>query len=88
MLLLEIAGVDRDTIMADYLLTNDVSIATREKYLALIGEHLGPDKVAVYEPTMIVEESYLADRRTTRSTSCTAASTATCATGSGSTTRC
>jgi protein-tyrosine phosphatase len=58
-LLLEIAGVDRGTILADYLLTNDVSTATREKYLALVGEHLGPDKVAVYEPAMIVEESYL-----------------------------
>lgn len=58
-LLLEIAGVDRDTILADYLLTNEVSSATREKYLALIGEHLGPEKVAVYEPTMVVEEEYL-----------------------------
>jgi protein-tyrosine phosphatase len=58
-LLLEIAEVDRDTIMADYLLTNDVSAASREKYLALVAEHLGPDKVAVYEPAMRVEESYL-----------------------------
>jgi protein-tyrosine phosphatase len=58
-LLLEIAGVERDTILADYLLTNEVSSATREKYLALIGEHLGPDLVAVYEPTMVVEEEYL-----------------------------
>lgn len=58
-LLLEIAGVDRDTILADYLLTNEVSSATREKYLALIGEHLGPEKVAVYEPTMVVEAEYL-----------------------------
>ena len=58
-LLLEIAGVDRATILADYLLTNEVSSATREKYLALIGEHLGADKVAVYEPTMVVEEEYL-----------------------------
>ncbi|GAB6984616.1 tyrosine-protein phosphatase [Nocardioides pyridinolyticus] len=58
-LLLEIAGVDRDTILADYLLTNEVSSATREKYLALVGEHLGPEKVEVYEPTMVVEEEYL-----------------------------
>ena len=58
-LLLEIAGVDRDTILADYLLTNEVSSATREKYLALIAEHLGPEKVAVYEPTMVVDESFL-----------------------------
>lgn len=58
-LLLEIAGVDRETILADYLLTNEVSSATREKYLALIGEHLGAEKVAVYEPTMVVEPEYL-----------------------------
>jgi protein-tyrosine phosphatase len=58
-LLLELAGVDRATIIADYLLTNEVSSATREKYLALIGEHLGADKVAVYEPTMVVDESFL-----------------------------
>jgi protein-tyrosine phosphatase len=58
-LLLEIAGVDRSTILDDYLLTNTVSSATRRKYLALIGEHLGADKVAVYEPTMVVEASYL-----------------------------
>ena len=58
-LLLEIAGVDRDTIVADYVLTNEVSSATREKYLALIAEHLGPDKVAVYEPTMVVAPEYL-----------------------------
>jgi protein-tyrosine phosphatase len=58
-LLLEVAGVDRTTILADYLLTNEVSSATREKYLALIGEHLGAEKVAVYEPTMVVEEEYL-----------------------------
>ena len=58
-LLLEIAGVDRETILADYLLTNDVSSATRAKYLALIAEHLGADKVAVYEPTMVVEPGYL-----------------------------
>lgn len=58
-LLLEVAGVDRDTILADYLLTNEVSSATREKYLALVAEHLGPEKVAVYEPTMVVEPAYL-----------------------------
>ncbi len=59
-LLLEIAGVDRATILADYLLTNEVSSTTREKYLGMVAQHLGSDKVAVYEPAMIVEESYLA----------------------------
>ena len=58
-LLLEIAGVDRDTILDDYLLTNEVSSATREKYLALVGEHLGEHLVEVYEPTMVVAPEYL-----------------------------
>jgi protein-tyrosine phosphatase len=58
-LLLEIAGVDRGTILDDYLLTNTFSSATRVKYLALIGEHLGAEKVAVYEPTMLVEPGFL-----------------------------
>ena len=58
-LLLEIAGVDRARILADYLLTNEVSSATREKYLALIAEHLGPDQVAVYEPVMVADRRYL-----------------------------
>lgn len=58
-LLLEIAGVDRATILDDYLLTNTFSSATRTKYLALIADHLGEDKKAVYEPTMLVQESYL-----------------------------
>jgi protein-tyrosine phosphatase len=58
-LLLEIAGVDRATILDDYLLTNQFSSGTRTKYLGLIAQHLGDDKVAVYEPTMVVEESYL-----------------------------
>jgi protein-tyrosine phosphatase len=58
-LLLEVAGVDRDTILADYLLTNEVSSATREKYLALVGEHLGEHLVEVYEPTMVVAPEYL-----------------------------
>jgi protein-tyrosine phosphatase len=58
-LLLELAGVDRPTILDDYLLTNTFSSATRAKYLAMIGEHLGADKVAVYEPTMVVEPAFL-----------------------------
>ena len=58
-LLLEVAGVDRETIVADYLLTNEVSSATREKYLAMVAEHLGEHLVEVYEPTMVVEASYL-----------------------------
>lgn len=58
-LLLHIAGVDRETILADYLLTNTVSTATRAKYLGLVREHLGEDKVEVYERVMVAEADYL-----------------------------
>lgn len=58
-LLLHIAGVDDETVLADYLLTNELSSATRDKYLGLVAEHLGADKVEVYEPVMVVDEGYL-----------------------------
>jgi protein-tyrosine phosphatase len=58
-LLLHLAGVDEATILEDYLLTNTFSTATREKYLGLVREHLGADKVDVYERVMVADESYL-----------------------------
>jgi protein-tyrosine phosphatase len=58
-LLLHLAGVDDATILEDYLLTNTFSTATREKYLALVREHLGADKVDVYERVMVADEDYL-----------------------------
>ena len=58
-LLLHLAGVDDATILEDYLLTNSFSSATREKYLGMVREHLGADKVAVYERVMVADEAYL-----------------------------
>ncbi len=58
-LLLHVAGVDDETILEDYLLTNSFSSATREKYLGLVREHLGEDKVPVYEVAMLVSEDFL-----------------------------
>jgi protein-tyrosine phosphatase len=58
-LLLHLAGVDDDTVLEDYLLTNTFSSATREKYLGLVREHLGADKVEVYERVMVADEAYL-----------------------------
>lgn len=58
-LLMHVAGVAEADILADYLLTNTVSTATREKYLAMVREHLGEDKVAVYERVMVADERYL-----------------------------
>ena len=58
-LLLHLAGVDDATILEDYLLTNSFSTATRDKYLGLVREHLGEDKVPVYEVAMLVSEGFL-----------------------------
>jgi protein-tyrosine phosphatase len=58
-LLLHLAGVDDATILEDYLLTNSFSSATRQKYLGLVREHLGEDKVDVYERVMVADEAYL-----------------------------
>ena len=58
-LLLHLAGVDDATIVEDYLLTNTFSTATREKYLGMVREHLGEDKVDVYERVMVADEAYL-----------------------------
>ncbi len=58
-LLLHIGGVADDVILRDYLLTNSVSSATREKYLGMVSEHLGADKVPVYERVLVADEAYL-----------------------------
>ncbi len=59
-LLLHVAGVEPDVVEADYLLTNERSRGTREKYLGLVAEHLGADRVETFEPTMVADTSYLA----------------------------
>ena len=58
-MLLHLAGVDDATILEDYLLTNTFSSATREKYLGLVRQHLGDDKVDVYERVMVADQIYL-----------------------------
>ena len=58
-LLLHVCGVSEDDVRRDYLLTNEVSSATRRKYLGLVREHLGEDKVEVYERVMVADEQYL-----------------------------
>jgi protein-tyrosine phosphatase len=58
-LLLHLAGVDDETVLEDYLLTNSFSSATREKYLGMVREHLGADKVDVYERVMVADAAYL-----------------------------
>ncbi len=59
MLTLEICGVRADVVRTDYLATNARSNGTRTKYLGLVREHLGEDKVEVYEKVMVADERYL-----------------------------
>ena len=58
-LVLHVAGVAPEVVEADYLLTNERSAGTREKYLGLVAEHLGADRVPTFEPTMVADPAYL-----------------------------
>lgn len=58
-LLLRLCGVAEETVRADYLRSNHVD-GTRTKYLGLVREHLGEEKVEVYEAVMVVDLAYLA----------------------------
>jgi protein-tyrosine phosphatase len=63
-LVLHAAGVADDVVEADYLLTNERSADTRAKYLGLVAEHLGADRVPTFEPTMVADPAYLRAART------------------------
>ena len=58
-LVLGICDVPDEVVVDDYLATNRVSSRTREKYLGMVREHLGADKVEVYERVMVADERYL-----------------------------
>lgn len=59
-LLLRLVGVPEDVVVTDYLRTNDIGLATREKYLGMVAEHLGADRVPVFERIMLADAAYLA----------------------------
>ena len=59
LLALRVCGVEDDVVLADYLASNDRSSGTREKYLGLVREHLGEDRVEVYERVLAADERYL-----------------------------
>ncbi|GAB2866517.1 tyrosine-protein phosphatase [Nocardioides pacificus] len=58
-LVLHVAGVDEEQVMADYLLTDDYARSSRERYLAMITESWGPERAAVFEPVLTVSPDYL-----------------------------
>ncbi|MDO9457160.1 tyrosine-protein phosphatase [Nocardioides sp.] len=58
-LVLRVAGVADAVVEADYLLTNERSADTRAKYLGLVAEHLGADRVPTFEPIMVADLAYL-----------------------------
>lgn len=59
-LVLRVCGVPEETVLDDYLLTNRFD-GTRSKYLAMVREHLGEEKVGVYETVMVADAAYLAE---------------------------
>jgi protein-tyrosine phosphatase len=58
-LLLHIAGVDDPTIESDYLATNALTAGSRARVEAEIAAALGPELVAAFEPTLVVDVEYL-----------------------------
>ncbi len=58
-LVLHVAGVPTEVIAEDYLITNQRSAGTRTKYLGLVAEHLGADRVPAFEPMMVADLRYL-----------------------------
>ncbi|WP_430335605.1 tyrosine-protein phosphatase [Rhodococcus sp. ACT016] len=59
-LLLGIAGVSRETVTADYLLSNDYSAGTIAATLAQITAVKGPEAAEIYRQLIGVDASYLA----------------------------
>ncbi|MGF0316972.1 tyrosine-protein phosphatase [Nocardia fluminea] len=58
-LLQSLVGVDSDTIMNDYLLTNEYSAASIEATVAHIAATRGPEAAAVIRPLLGVDRSFL-----------------------------
>lgn len=58
-MLLSLVGVDRETVYADYLLTNEYSAEGVAATLAAAAEARGPEKAAVYAPMLGVEREFL-----------------------------
>ena len=59
MLLQHIAGVGPETVMADYLLSNEFAAVSRQETEEFIRAHYGADRVAVYEPALSVHRDFL-----------------------------
>ncbi|NMD61354.1 UNVERIFIED_ORG: protein-tyrosine phosphatase [Nocardia globerula] len=59
MLLLSIAGVDRTTIMNDYLLTNEYSAESIKATVSYISSTISPESAANIEPLLGVEANFL-----------------------------
>ncbi|WP_248673912.1 MULTISPECIES: tyrosine-protein phosphatase [unclassified Rhodococcus (in: high G+C Gram-positive bacteria)] len=57
--LLSLAGVDRETVYTDYLLSNEYSGDHIRATLAALAESRGPEVAAIYAPLLTVERSYL-----------------------------
>ncbi len=59
-LLLRLAGVDEEVVLADYLLSNELTRVQRAGYEQAIAEALGDHRVVVLAPVLEVRPEYLA----------------------------
>jgi len=59
-LLLHLAGVPEEVVLADYLASNEYAAASRATYLGLVESAMGPHLVETYERVLVADESYLA----------------------------
>nr|WP_262927942.1 tyrosine-protein phosphatase [Gordonia jinghuaiqii] len=59
LLIHHITGVDRDTAIADYLLTDEYAVTSQKATLDSMLEHLGPERTSAYEPAFRCETAYL-----------------------------
>lgn len=58
-LLHHIVGVEWDTTVRDYLLTDEYAVTSRKATLDSILEHLGPERAPAYEPAFRCDTEYL-----------------------------
>ena len=58
-LLLSVAGVPDEMVVADYLLSNECARASRGQYLTMVETALGPELVPVYQRVLVADERYL-----------------------------
>ncbi|GCD90369.1 tyrosine-protein phosphatase [Nocardioides sp. LS1] len=58
-LLLHLAGVPEEIVLADYLATNELATSSRATYLEIVSSAMGEHLVETYERVLVADEAYL-----------------------------